>query len=95
MVLALYEYEVDPNDQEKYIGVTLGTIKPFWEQKGCGYEVYRSDEDPKKFIKIMSFRDRGSLKSILLEKNEEAEKVVGLFKGFAKNIKRTIFQRIA
>lgn len=93
MIIVLYLFEVDEEQKEAYIKVTKEKIKPFWEEKGCKYEIYKETEGSS-FLKIMTFPDHSSLKRVLFEKDVETERIIELFKGFAKNVKRSIYERV-
>jgi len=94
MFLVVYEFFVKEEKQEEYKKVTKEVIKPFWEKRGCEYAVYQSQENPTKFLKIMSFSEESVLKKALFEKDKETEDVVELFKGFVENLKRSIYKEI-
>ncbi|MEM3018543.1 MAG: antibiotic biosynthesis monooxygenase [Candidatus Bathyarchaeia archaeon] len=94
MFIVLYEFKVDEGKQQEYIAVTRQQIKPFWEAKGCGYSLYRSREEPERFIKVMSFPDEPALRKAVFEKDDKTEKIVNLFKNFARDVKRSIYETI-
>jgi quinol monooxygenase YgiN len=93
MIIVTYTYHITPEQVEEYLKTTKERIKPFWEGKGCRYEVYQDIESPTSFLKIMAFEDEVSLKRNLFEKGEESTKVVKLFRSFAHDVKRLIYKK--
>jgi quinol monooxygenase YgiN len=94
MVLALYQFRVKEGMEEDYLRTTEEKIKPFWERRGCGYSVYRSTEEAGMLLKLMTFPDESSMRNALFEKDEEAKGIVELFKGFVKDLKRSIYTKV-
>ena len=95
MILVTYSYKVPEEFLDEYLEATHKRIKPFWEGRGCGYEVYREKDDPSSFLKLMFFEDEESLRKNLLEKDQETSEVVALFRNFAQEVTRKVFAKIA
>ncbi|MEO0235162.1 MAG: hypothetical protein ABIM02_00375 [candidate division WOR-3 bacterium] len=94
MIIAIYEYEIDPEDEKDYLKLTQEIIRPFWTDRGIKYSVFKSIEERSKFVKIMEFPSETFLNTALLDKDAETERVVSLFKHYAKNLKRTLYKQI-
>lgn len=92
-MIALYIYRIEKEKEAEYLKVTKEVIKPFWEKRGCKYEVFKCEQS-NDFIKIMTFNDENSLNSALFQKDHDTENIVNIFKDFAKDLRRYISKKV-
>ena len=94
MILVTYSYKVPQELLDEYLEATYKRIKPFWEGRGCRYEVYRQKDDPSSFLKLMFFEDEEAFRKNFLERDQETSKVVDLFRKFAQEVNRKVFKKV-
>ena len=76
MILVVYSYKVPQEQFKEYLEVTQKQISPFWEERGCKYEVYQHMDDSSSFLKLMCFEDEKTFRENFLEKDKEVSKEV-------------------
>lgn len=94
MILVTYSYKVPQELLDEYLEATHKRMKPFWEGRGCRYEVYRQKDDASSFLKLMFFEDEETFRKNLLQKDQETSEVVALFRKFAQEVNRKVFKKV-
>lgn len=94
MVEVVFTFDVPKEKQAEYLKATIDTIIPYWESHGCqSYDIWQATEGKSAFVKRMLFPDMPTMQKAmsLVESDDEAKSIVGIFRSFVPNPTRRIY----
>jgi hypothetical protein len=92
MFIAIFHFEVEPEDQAEFLQVVKDRIKPYWESHGCWsynvYQAYDAEAGPgRHFVKTQIMEGMPStVEESRAKRTPESQEVVERFYRYAKNV---------